>query len=117
MTGGRVVIIGKTGRNFGAGMSGGIAYVYDADGDFRSRCNMEMILLERLDEAEDLDLVKGLLERHQEYTDSTVAGNILKNWPDEAASFVKVMPTEYRRVLDEQAEASNASEELVAPNG
>jgi len=117
MTGGRVVIIGKTGRNFGAGMSGGIAYVYDADGDFRSRCNMEMILLERLDEAEDLDLVKGMLERHQEYTDSTVAGNILKNWPDAAASFVKVMPTEYRRVLDEQAEARNASEELVAPNG
>ena len=117
MTGGRVVIIGKTGRNFGAGMSGGIAYVYDVDGDFRSRCNMEMILLERLDEAEDLDLVKGLLERHQEYTDSTVAENILKNWPDAAASFVKVMPTEYRRVLDEQAAARNASEELVTPNG
>jgi glutamate synthase (ferredoxin) len=117
MTGGRVVIIGKTGRNFGAGMSGGIAYVYDVEGDFRSRCNMEMILLERLDEAEDIDLVKGLLQRHQEYTDSTVAENILKNWPDAAASFVKVMPTEYRRVLDEQAAERNASEELVTPNG
>ena len=78
---------------------------------------MEMILLEQLDEAEDLDLVKGLLERHQEYTESTVAGNILKNWPEEAASFVKVMPTEYRRVLNEQAAAKNTSEELARLNG
>jgi len=117
MTGGRVIIIGKTGRNFGAGMSGGIAYVYDADRDFHTRCNMEMILLEQLDEAEDLDLVKGLLQRHQEYTESTVAGNILKNWPEEAASFVKVMPTEYRRVLNEQAAAKNTSEESARLNG
>ena len=68
-------------------------------------------------ESSNIDLVKGLLQRHQEYTDSTVAENILKNWPDAAASFVKVMPTEYRRVLDEQAAERNASEELVIPNG
>ena len=65
MTGGRVVVIGKTGRNFAAGMSGGIAFVYDPDGDFHIRCNKEMVELEKLDDAEDIDLVRGLLERHR----------------------------------------------------
>ncbi len=106
MTGGRIVVIGKTGRNFGAGMSGGIAYVYDEDGDFESRCNPQMVGLERLEETEDLELVHGLLERHREYTESTVATRLLKDWPRAAARFVKVMPTEYRRVLNEQRQAS-----------
>ena len=106
MTGGRVVVIGKTGRNFGAGMSGGIAFVYDEDGDFESRCNPQMVGLERLEETEDLELVRGLLERHREYTESTVATRLLKDWPRAAARFVKVMPTEYRRVLNEQRQAS-----------
>jgi glutamate synthase domain-containing protein 3 len=100
-----VVVIGRTGRNFGAGMSGGIAYVYNADGDFAQRCNMEMIGLEALEEAEDLDLVKGLLQRHLEYTGSTVAAGLLEGWPAAATRFVKVMPREYRRVLDERRAA------------
>jgi glutamate synthase (ferredoxin) len=102
MTGGRVVVLGRTGRNFGAGMSGGIAYVYDEAGDFASRCNMEMVALERLEDSEDLDLVRGLMERHVEYTGSTVAGALLHDWPKVAERFVKVMPMEYRRVLYEQ---------------
>jgi glutamate synthase (ferredoxin) len=102
MTGGRVVVIGKTGRNFGAGMSGGVAYVLDADGTFAQHCNMQMVDIEALDEAEDLDLVRGLLERHRQYTGSTVADALLADWTAAAAKFVKVMPVEYRRVLQEQ---------------
>ena len=82
-------------------MSGGIAFVFDEDGSFPERCNMEMVGLERLEEHEDLDLVQGLLERHLEYTGSTVAQRILRDWPVLATRFVKVMPREYRRVLDE----------------
>ena len=102
MTGGRVVVIGKTGRNFGAGMSGGVAYVLDEDGTFAGRCNLEMVSLETLGEEEDIQLVHGLLERHREYTGSTVAERLLCDWPAAAPKFVKVMPNEYRRVLEEQ---------------
>jgi glutamate synthase (ferredoxin) len=102
MTGGRVVVLGRTGRNFGAGMSGGIAYVYDEAGDFATRCNMEMVALERLEDSEDLDLVHGLIERHLEYTGSAVAQRVLGDWPKVADRFVKVMPLDYRRVLEEQ---------------
>jgi len=105
MTGGRVVVIGRTGRNFGAGMSGGVAYVYDEDGTFANHCNMEMVSLERLEEHEDLEVVHGLLERHIEYTGSTVAQDLLVDWPASAQRFVKVMPNEYRRVLNEQRKA------------
>ncbi len=114
MTGGRAVIIGKTGRNFGAGMSGGIAFVLDEDGTFASRCNMDMVGLESLEEHEDLDLVQGLLERHLEYTASTVAKRILKDWPAMAPKFVKVMPTEYRRVLNEARVRAETSESRPA---
>ncbi len=110
MTGGRVVVIGRTGRNFGAGMSGGIAYVWDPDEDFEQRCNREMVSFEALDEPEDLDLVRGLLERHVEYTESTVAQRLLSDWPRAAGAFVKVMPNEYRRVLNER----RAQEETAA---
>jgi glutamate synthase (ferredoxin) len=103
MTGGRVVVIGRTGRNFGAGMSGGIAYVWDVDGDFAAHCNRDMVDLEALDEWEDLDLVRGLLERHAEYTGSTVAAGLLAQWPAAGGRFVKVMPREYRRALSELA--------------
>jgi glutamate synthase domain-containing protein 3 len=106
MTGCRVVIIGKSGRNFAAGMSGGIAYVYDPEGDFNIRCNKEMVDLEKLDDAEDLDLVRGLLERHREYTGSTVADAMLREWPGIAAKFVKVMPRDFKRVLLEQLAAT-----------
>ncbi len=110
MTGGRAVIIGKTGRNFGAGMSGGIAYVLDEDGTFASRCNMEMVALESLEEHEDLDLVQGLLERHFEFTGSAVAKRILEGWPTLAPKFAKVMPREYRRVLNETRQNSDKSD-------
>jgi glutamate synthase (ferredoxin) len=108
MTGGRVVIIGKTGRNFGAGMSGGIAYVLDEDNDFATRCNKEMVDLEPLEEAEDLELVKGLLERHISYTGSTVAEGLLRDWPAAAKRFKKVMPRDFKRVLLERAKAQAA---------
>jgi len=108
MTGGRVVVLGRTGRNFGAGMSGGIAYVYDEDGDFASRCNLEMVALEKLEEPEEMDLVRGLMERHVESTASTVAQRLLKQWPRIAARFVKVMPLDYRRALEEQRKALEA---------
>ncbi len=103
MTGGRVLVLGQTGRNFGAGMSGGIAYAYDEAGDFATHCNMGMVDLEPLDDLEDLDLVRGLMERHLEYTGSTVAANLLSQWPKIAERFVKVMPRDYRRALGEQA--------------
>jgi glutamate synthase (ferredoxin) len=105
MTGGRVVIIGPTGRNFAAGMSGGIAYVYDEDGDFHIRCNKEMVDLEALDE-EDMELVRGLMERHREYTGSTVADRLLNEWPAAAKKFVKVFPKDFKRAILEGVEAA-----------
>jgi glutamate synthase (ferredoxin) len=118
MTGGRVVVIGKTGRNFAAGMSGGVAFVYDPDGDFHIRCNKEMVDLEALDDAEDVDLVHGLLERHRQYTDSTVADGLLKQWPKITAKFVKIMPRDYKRVLMEQLTQTREVEAAAGkPNG
>ncbi len=99
MTGGKVVVIGKTGRNFAAGMSGGIAYVLDEESDFKIRCNMGMVDLESL-EQEDIETVKDLLTKHQQYTQSTVAQRILENWNDYQQKFVKVMPIDYKRVLE-----------------
>jgi glutamate synthase (ferredoxin) len=106
MTGGRVVIIGRTGRNFAAGMSGGVAYVWDPEGDFEARCNLEMVELDGLEEEEDLQLVQGLLQRHVDSTRSTVAGRILADWPPSARQFVKVMPRDYKRVLGEMRRAA-----------
>ncbi|HEX6030636.1 MAG TPA: glutamate synthase large subunit, partial [Tepidiformaceae bacterium] len=106
MTGGRVVIIGSTGRNFAAGMSGGIAFVWDPKGDFHTRCNTEMVDLEPLEEEEDREIVHGLLLRHLEYTESTVARAILDCWPAEAKRFVKVMPRDFKRVLAETKRAA-----------
>ncbi|NNE36788.1 MAG: glutamate synthase subunit alpha, partial [Gammaproteobacteria bacterium] len=99
MTGGKIVVIGKTGRNFAAGMSGGVAYVLDEDEDFKIRCNLGMVDLEPL-EKDDIETVKGLLTNHQQYTQSTVAQRILKNWNDYQHKFVKVMPIDYKRVLE-----------------
>jgi glutamate synthase domain-containing protein 3 len=110
MTGGRVVVIGRTGRNFAAGMSGGVAFVWDPDGDFHLRCNQEMVGLESLEEEEDLELVHGLLMRHVEYTESTVARGILDNWPAEALRFVKVMPRDFKRVMEENKRATGVVE-------
>jgi glutamate synthase (ferredoxin) len=99
MTGGRVVVIGKTGRNFAAGMSGGIAFVLDEDGTFKSRCNFETIALEPLDQR-DLQEVEELLKRHAIYTRSARAWQILALWEETAPKFVKAMPKDYRRVLE-----------------
>ena len=117
MTGGRVVIIGRTGRNFGAGMSGGVAYVYDADGTFADRCNMGMIDLEDLDDTEDIELVRGLLERHVEYTASTVAQGMLDSWENVVGRFVKVMPRDYKRVLEEQRRQVEETSDTVGATG
>ena len=100
MTGGKAVILGPTGRNFGAGMSGGIAYIFDDEGDFEKKCNNETFELEPLFE-EDLSDLKDLILKHNKYTESTVAENILKNWENASKKFVKVMPTDYKRVLNE----------------
>jgi glutamate synthase (NADPH) large chain len=96
-----VVVLGRTGRNFAAGMSGGIAYVWDRTGNFESKCNREMVGLEKLEE-EDVKLVQGMLRRHLDYTGSLVAENILKNWGEYGGQFVKVMPIEYKKALESQ---------------
>ncbi len=100
MTGGRVVILGETGRNFAAGMSGGIAYVWDAKGTFGQKVNKEMVELEPLD-AGDLEYLKGRIEKHVEYTDSARGRAILDGWKTEQSRFVKVMPTDYKRAIAE----------------
>ncbi len=99
MTGGRVVIIGGTGRNFAAGMSGGIAYVLDEKGDFDIRCNLGMVDIGPPEDEDDLITVKTLLIKHVEYTQSTVARKILDHWTEYQSKFIKVMPKDYRRVL------------------
>ena len=105
MTGGRVVVLGKTGRNFAGGMSGGIAYVLDRDGDFHIRCNQEQCDLERLEDPVEISEVKGMIQRHAEYTGSTLALEILEDWENILPQFVKVMPQDYRRILDALEEA------------
>ncbi len=101
MTGGRVVVLGETGRNFAAGMSGGIAYIWDRNKTFAPLCNMGMVELESLEVEEDINELKALIEYHLEYTGSTVAKAALDNWSETVKQFVKVMPTDYKRVLQE----------------
>jgi len=98
MTGGRVVVLGTTGRNFAAGMSGGVAYVLDTAGDFRTRCNMGMVDLEELD-AEDIGEVKAMIARHVKYTGSKPGSNVLSNWDEMAPKFVKVVPRDYKKMI------------------
>ena len=100
MTGGVVVVLGQTGRNFAAGMSGGVAYVLQDPATFDINCNQDMVALESVDDADDVAELKGLLEQHLQYTESTVAKNILANWSDYQSQFIKVMPTDYKRVLE-----------------
>ena len=108
MTGGRVVVLGRTGRNFAAGMSGGIAYVLDADGSFAARCNTELVELEPASPDEDVELAE-LLRCHAAETDSPVALRLLAAWPGRAASFVKVTPVDYKRALRAAADAVAAA--------
>ncbi len=100
MTGGRVVILGRTGRNFAAGMSGGIAYVLDERGDFPIRCNTQMVDLEGLTDPADIAEARRMIKRHLRYTNSSLARQVLANWDEKAAQFVKVIPKDYRRMLD-----------------
>lgn len=111
MTGGTVVVLGSTGRNFGAGMSGGVAYLYDRDGDVDRRVNPEMVAIEILTDA-DRDQLKTLIKRHQEMTGSQTADRMLSSWSVEVSKFRKIMPTDYRRVLEvlESAEREGLSE-------
>ena len=101
MTGGRVVVLGKTGRNFAAGMSGGIAYVFDTENDLERLCNKDMVDLERMNE-EDRQEVKAMIEKHFKYTGSDPAEWILENWEAASSLFVKVMPKDYKAVLQKQ---------------
>ncbi len=110
MTGGRVIVLGDTGRNFGAGMSGGIAFVYDPDGDFDRRVNYEMVEIEQLDEDDRLYL-RQMIERHLADTDSAVAKRMLASWSVEVSRFRKVMPTDYKRVLAVMKESQGLSED------
>jgi glutamate synthase domain-containing protein 3 len=102
MTGGRVVVLGRTGRNFAAGMSGGIAYVYDVDRRFEGRCNLELVELESLTD-EDAEEVRALISEHVARTGSLVGRNVLASWERAIDRFVKVMPRDYKRVLAERA--------------
>jgi len=99
MTGGRVVVIGPTGRNFAAGMSGGIAYVLDEEGDFHRRCNQQMVGLEKLEEEAEIDEIRQMIERHAQYTQSQRAWKVLALWREMVPKFVKVMPKDYKRML------------------
>jgi glutamate synthase (NADPH/NADH) large chain len=106
MTGGHVVVLGRTGRNFGAGMSGGFAYVLDEDGHFADRCNMGLVELEPLD-TNDAALVAALLSEHRMRTGSVKAARLLDSWQEAAARFVKVVPVEYRKVLEQTREQAS----------
>jgi glutamate synthase (NADPH/NADH) large chain len=99
MTGGRVVVLGRTGRNFGAGMSGGVAYVLDEQGDFARRVNTQMVGVEPLADPEEIAAVRSLIERHVTYTGSARAAEVLAQWPQRVGRFVRVMPKDYKRVL------------------
>jgi glutamate synthase (NADPH) large chain len=102
MTGGRVVILGPTGRNFAAGMSGGIAYIWDPHNRFLANCNLGMVELEKVEAEEDVAELRELIEKHARYTKSGPAANVLEDWDSCLPQFVKVMPTDYKRVLEER---------------
>jgi glutamate synthase (NADPH/NADH) large chain len=104
MTGGKVVILGSTGRNFAAGMSGGVAYVYDPDGELPPNLNAEMVELEALD-SDDVKYLHDITQAHVDATDSAVGQRILADWPGHQRHFAKVMPRDYKRVLQAIAEA------------
>jgi glutamate synthase (NADPH/NADH) large chain len=111
MTGGRVVVLGRTGRNFAAGMSGGIAYVVDDDGLFARRCNRGMVELESLEEDEDLDFVRSMIARHAAITSSARAAYLLSVWSSTAARTIKVIPRDYKRIMTAEARARSENRE------
>ncbi len=113
MTGGRAVILGPTGLNFAAGMSGGIAYVWDVNKEFEAKCNTGTVDLEAVEEDEDVVELREMIELHKEYTGSTVAAGILDDWPMSVKQFVKVMPTDYKRVLAERKRHDEEMEQTI----
>ena len=118
MTGGTVVVLGETGQNFAAGMSGGVAYIYDPDGTFEQSCNPSMVTLEKVEreniqpkgprhlDQSDETILKNLIGKHQELTDSSIAKDILTDWEKELDKFIKVMPNEYKRALNDMHKAT-----------
>jgi glutamate synthase (ferredoxin) len=108
MTGGKVVVLGPTGRNFAAGMSGGVAYILDEAGDFATRCNTQMSDLEKLEDLEEIAEIRQMIQRHADYTQSDRAAKILAHWDEFLPKFVKVMPRDYKRVLQALKNALDA---------
>ena len=113
MTGGKVVVMGPTGRNFAAGMSGGIAYVLDTDGSFALNCNIDMVDLERLDQPDEVARVRDLIARHVELTGSGIGRRVLDNWAAALQQFVAVMPRDFKRVKAAEAKARSESREAA----
>jgi glutamate synthase (ferredoxin) len=103
MTGGRVVVLGPSGRNFGAGMSGGVAWVLDEKGDFATRCNTELVGLGPVEDAAEAEILQDLVRRHADYTQSSVARRLLQDWQAWLPKFVRILPHDYRRVLESQS--------------
>jgi glutamate synthase (ferredoxin) len=108
MTGGRVVVLGSTGRNFAAGMSGGVAYVLDEAGDFARQCNQQGVTLERLEDAAEIEQIRLMIHRHSQFTRSQRAFKVLALWEQMTPKFVKVMPRDYKRMLQAIATAEQA---------
>ncbi|XP_025667074.1 glutamate synthase [NADH], amyloplastic isoform X2 [Arachis hypogaea] len=121
MTGGIVVVLGNTGRNFAAGMSGGIAYVLDMDGKFQSRCNQELVDLDKVEEEEDIITLRMLIQQHQRHTDSVLAKEVLSDFENLLPKFIKVFPREYKRVLagmkSKEASKNASSPAAIAEEG
>ena len=115
MTGGTVVVLGKTGRNFAAGMSGGEAYVYDKDGTFEENCNKSLVSLEAVQNPEDVEKVRDLIQKHAALTGSTVAEDVLAHFDTALAHFVKVIPNDYKCVKEiiKAEEAKGADKEAA----
>lgn len=105
MTGGKIVILGKTGRNFAAGMSGGVAYILDFD---EAYCNKSIVLLEKIESEEEMSEVQGMIEKHVQYTDSPLGKRVLADWDNSSQRFTKVIPIEYKRMLENIAKAHQA---------
>ncbi|HQU84947.1 MAG TPA: glutamate synthase large subunit, partial [Pyrinomonadaceae bacterium] len=102
MTGGSVIILGKTGKNFAAGMSGGIAYVFDESGEFSTLCNMEMVELGKIEDETEIEFVKNQIFRHVEFTESEIGTRILLDWEENLTKFVRVIPTDYKKIIEAQ---------------
>jgi glutamate synthase (NADPH/NADH) large chain/glutamate synthase (ferredoxin) len=117
MTGGVVVVLGRTGRNFAAGMSGGLAFVFNEDGKFEQRCNMGMVEHEKVTTKEDMQILREMIEAHHRYTGSRKAKMILDGWDSLLSKFVKIMPIDYKRVLAERKAAALKEQAQLAVHG